>query len=45
VAPLNDAISTFNSTERRSGKTVINVRPSEQPAKADVTKDMVSIGN
>ena len=26
VAPLNDAIATFNSIERRSGKTVISVR-------------------
>jgi len=31
VAPLKDAIATFNSTERRSGKTVISVRPGEQP--------------
>jgi NADPH:quinone reductase-like Zn-dependent oxidoreductase len=45
VAPLNDAIATFNSTERRSGKMVISVRPSEQPGKADVTQDMVSIGS
>ena len=45
VAPLEDAIATFNSTERRSGKTVISVRPSGQPAKADVTQDMVSIGS
>jgi NADPH:quinone reductase-like Zn-dependent oxidoreductase len=45
VASLNDAIGTFNSTERRSGKTVISVRPSEQPAKADVSQDLVSIGS
>jgi len=31
VAPLKDAIATFNSTERRSGKTVISVRPGEHP--------------
>src|SRR6187551_2719400 len=27
VAPLDDAIAVFNSTERRPGKTVIRVRP------------------
>jgi len=27
VASLEDAVATFNSTERRSGKTVIRVRP------------------
>ncbi|WP_436286182.1 zinc-binding dehydrogenase, partial [Rhizobium sp. LjRoot258] len=27
VATLDDAIATFNATERRSGKTVIRVRP------------------
>ena len=26
VAPLDDAVATFNSTERRRGKTIINVR-------------------
>jgi NADPH:quinone reductase-like Zn-dependent oxidoreductase len=36
VAPLGDAIATFNSTERRAGKTVITV-PSDQPAKADLS--------
>jgi NADPH:quinone reductase-like Zn-dependent oxidoreductase len=45
VAPLNDAIATFNSTSRRSGKTVIRVRPSEQHAKADASQDMVSLGS
>ena len=45
VAPLNDAVATFNSTERRSGKTVINVRPSEQPARVDASQDMVSVGS
>lgn len=43
VAPLNDAIETFNSTERRSGKTVISVRPSEQPAKSDASQDMAPV--
>jgi hypothetical protein len=27
VASLEEAVSTFNSTVRRAGKTVINVRP------------------
>ncbi|HWE78866.1 MAG TPA: NADP-dependent oxidoreductase, partial [Pseudolabrys sp.] len=27
VAPLDDAVATFNPTQRRSGKTVIRVRP------------------
>src|SRR5262249_16597247 len=27
VAPLDDAVAVFNSTERRAGKTVIRVRP------------------
>ncbi|MCA0019486.1 zinc-binding dehydrogenase, partial [Mesorhizobium sp. B264B1A] len=27
VAPLDEAIAAFNSTERRAGKTVIRVRP------------------
>ena len=27
VAPLDDAVAAFNSTERRAGKTVIRVRP------------------
>jgi hypothetical protein len=27
VAPLEDAVAAFNSTERRAGKTVIRVRP------------------
>src|SRR5216110_958109 len=27
VAPLDDAVAAFNSTERRPGKTVIRVRP------------------
>ncbi|MGX5805535.1 NADP-dependent oxidoreductase, partial [Bradyrhizobium sp. Arg314] len=27
VSSLEDAIATFNSTERRAGKTVIRVRP------------------
>ncbi len=45
VAPLSDAVATFNSTERRSGKTVINVRPIEQPTKADASQNMVSVDN
>ena len=45
VAPLKDAIATFNSTERRSGKTVISVRPSDQPAKAEASQNMVSVGS
>ena len=28
VAPLDDAVAAFNSTERRAGKTIIRVRPS-----------------
>jgi NADPH:quinone reductase-like Zn-dependent oxidoreductase len=43
VAPLSDAVATFNSTERRSGKTVISVRQIEQPAKADASPNMVSV--
>jgi NADPH:quinone reductase-like Zn-dependent oxidoreductase len=35
VATLEEAIATFNSTERRSGKTIIGVRPNEAPAKID----------
>jgi NADPH:quinone reductase-like Zn-dependent oxidoreductase len=27
VAPLDDAVAALNSTERRKGKTIINVRP------------------
>jgi NADPH:quinone reductase-like Zn-dependent oxidoreductase len=27
VAPLDDAVAAFNSTERRAGKTVIRVGP------------------
>ena len=27
VSALDDAVATFNSTERRAGKTVIRVRP------------------
>ena len=27
VAPLDDAIAVFNSTERRTGKTIIRIRP------------------
>jgi NADPH:quinone reductase-like Zn-dependent oxidoreductase len=27
VAPLDDAVAVFNSTERRAGKTVIRIRP------------------
>jgi len=27
VAPLDDAVAAFNSTERRAGKTIIRVRP------------------
>jgi hypothetical protein len=27
VSTLDDAVATFNSTERRTGKTVIRVRP------------------
>ena len=45
VASLNDAIATFNSTERRSGKTVISVLPSDESAKADASQDMVSVGS
>jgi NADPH:quinone reductase-like Zn-dependent oxidoreductase len=41
VAPLSDAIATFNSSERRSGKTVISVRPSAQPAKANASQRIV----
>jgi hypothetical protein len=27
VSPLDDAVATFNSTERRPGKTTIRVHP------------------
>ena len=43
VAPLSDAVATFNSTERKSGKTIISVRPGEQPAKSDVSQDMTPV--
>jgi NADPH:quinone reductase-like Zn-dependent oxidoreductase len=33
VASLEGAVATFNSTERRSGKTIISVRPNEAPRK------------
>ena len=42
IASLDDAIATFNSTERRSGKTVISVRPSEPRQNAEVSQDMAS---
>jgi hypothetical protein len=44
VAPLDDAIATFNSTEHRSGKTVISVR-NDPPAKADATQNLASVGS
>lgn len=43
AAPLSDAVATFSSTGRRSGKTVISVRPIEQPANADASQNMVSV--
>ena len=43
VAALDDAIATFNSTERRSGKTIISVRPHEQLPKADASRDTRSV--
>ena len=27
VSPLDDAVAAFNSTERRTGKTIIRIRP------------------
>jgi NADPH:quinone reductase-like Zn-dependent oxidoreductase len=30
VSTLDDAVSAFNPTERRSGKTIIRVRPCER---------------
>jgi NADPH:quinone reductase-like Zn-dependent oxidoreductase len=42
VATLDDAVATFNSTERRSGKTIIGVRPSEQLPIADASQDTLS---
>jgi NADPH:quinone reductase-like Zn-dependent oxidoreductase len=41
VTTLNEAVATFNSTERRSGKTIIGVRPSERPVKAGASQDIV----
>ncbi len=43
VAALDDAVATFNSTERRSGKTIISVRPNEQLPKADASQDTLSV--
>ena len=37
VATLDDAVAIFNSTERRSGKTIIAVRPGQQ--RPDATGD------
>src|SRR5699024_9760399 len=42
VATLDDAVATFNSTERRSGKTIIAVRPSQQLPIADASHDTPS---
>jgi NADPH:quinone reductase-like Zn-dependent oxidoreductase len=44
VAPLDDAIAIFNSTEHRSGKTVISVR-NGPPAKAGATQNLASVGS
>jgi NADPH:quinone reductase-like Zn-dependent oxidoreductase len=42
VATLDDAVATFNSSERRSGKTIIGILPNEQPPKADASQDTLS---
>jgi NADPH:quinone reductase-like Zn-dependent oxidoreductase len=42
VATLDDAVATFNSTERRSGKTIISVGANEQLPKADASQDTLS---
>lgn len=43
LATLDDAIATFNSTERRSGKTIIGVRQSAQLSKAEASQNTLSI--
>ena len=43
VAALDDAVTTFNSTRRRSGKTIISVRANEQLPKADARQTTVSV--
>jgi NADPH:quinone reductase-like Zn-dependent oxidoreductase len=43
IATLEDAVATFNSTERRSGKTIIGVRPSERLRDADASQSALSI--
>lgn len=42
VATFDDAIATFNSTERRSGKTIIAVRLSAELPKADDRQDTLA---
>ena len=45
VATLDDAVATFNSTERRAGKTIIGVRPEEQLSKSDASQDTLASVN
>jgi NADPH:quinone reductase-like Zn-dependent oxidoreductase len=42
VATLNDAVASFNSTERRSGKTIIGVIPSERLPNAEASQKTLS---
>jgi NADPH:quinone reductase-like Zn-dependent oxidoreductase len=42
VASLDDAVASFNSTERRSGKTIIGVRPSERLPNAEASQEAIS---
>jgi NADPH:quinone reductase-like Zn-dependent oxidoreductase len=43
IAAFDDAVATFNSTERRSGKTIIGVRPSERVPNADARQSAFSV--
>jgi len=45
VATLDEAVATFNSTKRRSGKTIIDIRPSEQLLNADASQNTLSVVN
>jgi NADPH:quinone reductase-like Zn-dependent oxidoreductase len=43
VATLDDAVAAFNSTERRTGKTIIDVRASERVPNADASQSTLSV--
>jgi NADPH:quinone reductase-like Zn-dependent oxidoreductase len=43
MAPLDDAVAAFNSTERRTGKTIIDVRASGRVPNADASQSALSV--